>query len=449
MATMPPANFITPIEDSRRWRNIVRRPGDIVIGTPPKSGTTWMQGIVTALLWPHDDAPGTRHELSPWIDVRITPLDALVEQVEAQTHRRYFKTHSPGDCVPFDRRCRYIGVYRDGRDSLVSWGNHRSKMRPEVVKAMNAVAATEEAGELAPVWDGDYDTLWPEWQAYCSPVRHLASWWPRRHESNVLFVHYADLSKDLPAEMKRIAEFLDLEIPDDLWPGVVERCRLGAMREETRRQGGMQRGFVDGVDAFFYKGTAGRWKELLTQAQIDRYMQYAADNLPADAARWLEHGSLALGTRPDAEPAIDSVNEPDPAARPHPVFDRLARAKPSNSIDAIAERAVEQARNDGLFDNLALHGKPIPDIDRQRRPGWWANQFVARERSKVAAMQLDADIRAAMPGLWRLAAEPDVRQRVEELNELIAKYNAATEVAPRELLDSDDTVSTWKRMQDR
>jgi hypothetical protein len=54
-----------------------------------------------------------------------------------------------------------------------------------------------------------------------------------------------------------------------------------------------------------------------------------------------------------------------------------------------------------------------------------------------------------MPGLWRLAAEPDVRQRVEELNELIAKYNAATEVAPRELLDSDDTVSTWKRMQDR
>ena len=137
MAEAPAQIFVTAIEDSRRWRNIERRPGDIIISTPPKSGTTLMQGIVNSLLWPDGDAPGSRGELSPWVDARLTPVADLAERLAVMEHRRYLKTHSPGDCIPFDAKCRYIVVYRDGRDSLVSWGNHRAKMRPEVVDAIN------------------------------------------------------------------------------------------------------------------------------------------------------------------------------------------------------------------------------------------------------------------------------------------------------------------------
>jgi len=38
-------------DDSRRWDRFVARPDDIFISTPPKSGTTWTQGVVGSLLW--------------------------------------------------------------------------------------------------------------------------------------------------------------------------------------------------------------------------------------------------------------------------------------------------------------------------------------------------------------------------------------------------------------
>ena len=38
--------------DSDRWRGFVFRSGDIVISTPPKCGTTWMQMICALLVLP-------------------------------------------------------------------------------------------------------------------------------------------------------------------------------------------------------------------------------------------------------------------------------------------------------------------------------------------------------------------------------------------------------------
>jgi hypothetical protein len=37
---------------------------------------------------------------------------------------------------------------------------------------------------------------------------------------------------------------------------------------------------------------------VLTEAQLHRHEGLMRDLLPEDAARWLEHGSLALGRRP-------------------------------------------------------------------------------------------------------------------------------------------------------
>ncbi|HYN33912.1 MAG TPA: hypothetical protein VES40_14905 [Ilumatobacteraceae bacterium] len=43
-----------------------------------------------------------------------------------------------------------------------------------------------------------------------------------------------------------------------------------------------------------------RWRDVLTPAQLDRYDAVVADGLPADAAQWLESGSLTTGSRPHA-----------------------------------------------------------------------------------------------------------------------------------------------------
>ena len=56
-------------DDSRRWEGFVARPDDIFISSPPKSGTTWTQGIVGSLLWPYGDAPAPAFDLAPWLDL--------------------------------------------------------------------------------------------------------------------------------------------------------------------------------------------------------------------------------------------------------------------------------------------------------------------------------------------------------------------------------------------
>ena len=78
-------------------------------------------------------------------------------------YRPVIKTHSPADCTPIFTECRYLAVSRDGPDALVSWANHRRKMRPEVIEALNAAAALDGVAPWPPVWNGDMDQLFDEW----------------------------------------------------------------------------------------------------------------------------------------------------------------------------------------------------------------------------------------------------------------------------------------------
>lgn len=287
--------FITNIEDSRRWDKITLRAGDIIVSTPPKSGTTWMQEIVHSLLWPNNDAPASRRELARWVDMRVRSIDEIAEHLDAQGHRRSIKTHSPADCAPFQTDCSYIVVYRDGRDALMSWANHRRHMRADAVEVMNALAAVDGLEPIDLLFEGNYERLYQEWLTICSPLRHLASWWPLRGEPNVLFVHYADLTADLEAEMRRIAAFLGLDVPEDQWAAVAQRCTLDAMRQSDE---GMERLFVGGAASFFHKGGGGRWQGVIPAAIIDDYLQRSQVELPPDAAHWLQHGSRVIGARP-------------------------------------------------------------------------------------------------------------------------------------------------------
>src|SRR6266487_2441497 len=87
--------------DSTRWDHFTPRPDDIVIATPYKSGTTWMQIIVMHLIF-RDLQIRRVWELSPWFEVRwADSLADLLKKVEAQKHRRFIKTHLPLDGLPY------------------------------------------------------------------------------------------------------------------------------------------------------------------------------------------------------------------------------------------------------------------------------------------------------------------------------------------------------------
>jgi hypothetical protein len=48
--------------------------------------------------------------------------------------------------------------------------------------------------------------------------------------------------------------------------------------------------FEGGAESIQLKGTNGRWREVLTPVELDAYEKRAAEQLPPDAANWLERG---------------------------------------------------------------------------------------------------------------------------------------------------------------
>jgi hypothetical protein len=120
--------YTTRSEDSARWDGFAFRPGDIVISTWSRSGTTWMQMICALLVFQDPELPAPLSELSPWLDWKTTALQEVLAALGAQRHRRFIKTHTPLDGLPLDPRATYIVVARHPLDAAVSLYYHYANL---------------------------------------------------------------------------------------------------------------------------------------------------------------------------------------------------------------------------------------------------------------------------------------------------------------------------------
>ena len=93
--------------------------------------------------------------------------------------------------------------------------------------------------------------------------------------------------------MRAIAECLEIEVPEARWPAILEYCSFDYMKahaEKSAPLGGVL--WEGGAKSFINKGTNGRWRDLLTQADTDAYEARALKELGPDCARWLANGSV-------------------------------------------------------------------------------------------------------------------------------------------------------------
>jgi len=293
--------------DSRRWAGYKPRENDVIIATAPKVGTTWMQQIVNLLIFQSPE-PRRLMEFSPWIDCRFRgPIEQMLSIIEAQTHRRFLKSHLPLDALPIYDEVRYIHVARDGRDACMSLLNHYNSFTPESLETFDKIGLSDETiGRTFPRlpktrrefflhWNGDSEND-SALRVSDFFFRLERSFWTERRRPNLLLVHYNDLKADLSGEMKRIAEFLGISTPDSLWPSLVEAASFEAMK----RDGGTlmpqaERLFIGGAQTFFYKGTNSRWREVLTDADVDLYDRKIKTELSPALIRWLTEGRLGAG----------------------------------------------------------------------------------------------------------------------------------------------------------
>jgi len=279
--------------DSTVWNDFRFRDDDIVVATYAKSGTTWVQQMVAQLVFAGDPDVSVA-EISPWLDLRVPPKEEKLALVEAQQHRRALKTHLPVDALVFSPKAKYVYVGRDGRDVVWSMYNHHASANDAWYEALN-----DTPGRVGPPierppadvrqyfrdWlDRDGHPFWPFWE-------NVRSWWAIRRLPNVALFHFEDLKRDMPGQMRRLAAFLEIPVDEARWETIVEHCSFEWMKRNAEKAAPLGGSFWDGGGAsFIHKGTNGRWRDVLSPAEVAEYEERARKELGAACARWLAQG---------------------------------------------------------------------------------------------------------------------------------------------------------------
>ena len=296
------------VYDSSRWDGFALRPGDIIISTPPKSGTTWTQMICALLVLQEPELPLPLDRLSPWIDMVTRARTDVFADLGAQTHRRFIKTHTPLDGIPDDPAVTYICVGRDPRDIALSIDRHIDNTDRGAFLEARERAAAIDGVQLEPLPPprprphAERDRFW-QWVDDETPstqigsslrrtIEHLQTFRDAAEDLDVVWLHYDDLTADLEGQMRGLAAHLGIAVPEHRWPSMVEAATFESMRNRAdwTVPGGRDH-WIDPV-AFFSRGTSSQWRDLLSADDLARYAARVRTLASDDLVEWLHRDRI-------------------------------------------------------------------------------------------------------------------------------------------------------------
>jgi aryl sulfotransferase len=281
-------NYVGPITNTHRWDNFQHRADDIFICTPPKCGTTWTQAICAMLVFgkaDHGMQPGL---ISPWIDAAFAPIEDYLIQVDEQRHRRFIKTHSPLNGIPYFPECTYLAIFRDPRDCYISGSNHRNNMTDK---------------ELADVVFPSGNNAYNDW---LYAVREPGTWdlqsvdclghffktyWAYRHLPNIHLFHYSDMKKELKQAISSMAKALDLSYDDVQLDEFTRAASFENMKKSaTQFAPESGTGMWKAEKNFFANGVSNQWQDKLSLEEQRQFIDRIHELLPTEDANWMMNG---------------------------------------------------------------------------------------------------------------------------------------------------------------
>lgn len=196
---------------------------DVFISPYAKCGTTWLQQIVHSLR--------TRGDMDFDDILRVIPVleRAYLAGLDLNAPQpggfQAFKSHLSWTKIP--KGGRYIVSFRDPKDALVSLYNFVNGYFWQTgTVSISEFARMRYLRHQDDQWDGSY------WG-------HLVSWWEQRHNPQVLLLSYEGMKADLPATIETIAQFLGIELDQDLLNLVLKHASLEFMRDHKSKFAGL------------------------------------------------------------------------------------------------------------------------------------------------------------------------------------------------------------------
>jgi len=215
---------------------------DIFIVGFPKSGNTWMQSIVSGLLY--------------CMDTSLLP-DKLAQEIVPDVHARsfykrftkfnFFKSH----LLPQKQYKRVIYIVRDGKDALISYYFFLKDLGSKV--SLDSII--KNGDELFPSF----------WHI------HVNEWLENRYHSDIIYIRYEDLLISPMEELKKICKFAGLERSDEILKMVINGNSFEKMKEKAKNFDGV--GHINWLGEkgvkFFRNGKIGDHKNHMTEEQIE------------------------------------------------------------------------------------------------------------------------------------------------------------------------------------
>ncbi|MCV2867877.1 sulfotransferase domain-containing protein [Defluviimonas sp. WL0002] len=281
-----------PLTTSSIWEKFSLRAGDVIVSTPPKSGTTWTQIIVTSLIAGRPLSPREMGEVSPWLDCALHDPEESKALLDAQDIRRCIKSHTPLSGIAYDPRCAYIAVYRHPLDVHFSMRHHAAHMESDVMRVRypGDVRLALRMFLDDELYGGSCDALDLHSIAY-----HYASFKKWERLGNIHFFHYADMVADLPSAVRRMARILGMDAPASLLDEITQGTTFANLKKMAAASDQRATGEPDFYLSanFFNSGASNKWEGQLSSTDLAEFEKRIRQLLPEKDAAWLLWGSRA------------------------------------------------------------------------------------------------------------------------------------------------------------
>ncbi|KAJ7313880.1 hypothetical protein JRQ81_005653 [Phrynocephalus forsythii] len=256
---VPIAEQWAPIE------NFQARPDDLLIATYPKAGTTWMQEVVDLIRNSGDVEKARRaptYVRIPFLEIcSPPPLPSGVSQLQNAPSPRVIKTHLPFQLVPksfWENNCKVIYVARNAKDNVVSYF---------FFDQMNLTQPDPGS------WDEYIKKFMDGKVAWGSWYDHVQRFWDEKQNHRILYVFYEDMKEDLTREVRRLMDFLEVDLPEEVVQKIVHNASFQVMKENpmTNYTSIPKTIFDHSKGSFMRKGEVGDWKNYFTVAQREMF----------------------------------------------------------------------------------------------------------------------------------------------------------------------------------